>query len=142
MMSKIVIDRELFSEELKEEIYKGFNRHSLSVIGYEWILDTFAFVAKDDGVLAGVCVVSFFWGVVHIKYLYVTEKYRKKGLGTNLVNQAIKYGLENKCSFALVETMSYQALDFYKKMGFYLEFTQKGFSYGTSLHHLRKELKK
>ena len=140
-MSEIIINKELFNKELQKEIHKGFNRHSLSTIGHEWRLDTYAFVAKDDEVLAGVCVVNFFWGVVHIKCLYVAEKYRKKGLGTNLVNSAIKYGLDNKFTFALVETMSYQALDFYKKMGFYLEFTQKGFSYGTSLHHLRKELK-
>jgi len=140
MISELEIKEALFDEELKNEIHQGFKLHALAEIGHEWRLDTVAFVAKDEGNLAGACVMHVFWGAVHIKYLYVAEKYRKKHLGTNLITHAIQYGLDHNCSFALVETMSYQALGFYQKLGFNLEFTQSGFSYGTSLHYLRKEI--
>jgi len=102
MISEIIINKELFNKELEKKIHQGFARHSLSVIGYEWRLNTVAFVAKDDEAFAGACVVNLFWGALHIKYLYVAEKYRKKGLATKLINQAIRYGLEHKCLFALV----------------------------------------
>lgn len=50
------------------------------------------------------------------------------------------YGRSNKCPFAFVATMSFQAREFYEKIGFTLEFTRSGYKHGTSFHYLRKEL--
>ena len=110
MISELEIKEVLFDEELKNEIHQGFKLHALAEIGHEWRLDTVAFVAKDDGNLAGTCVMHVFWGAVHIKYLYVAEKYRKKHLGTNLISHAIQYGLDHNCSFALVEILKICAM--------------------------------
>ena len=53
---------------------------------------------------------------------------------------ALTYGRDNKCSFAFVETMSFQAIGFYQKIGFELEFTRSGYKRDTSFYYLRKSL--
>ncbi len=68
------------------------------------------------------------------------ECYRCQGLGTELMEVAFKFGRENKCPFAFVETMSFQALGFYQKNEFQLDFTRSGYSHGTSFHYLQKKL--
>jgi len=55
------------------------------------------------------------------------------------MEHAFTFGRENKCPFAFVETMSFQAVEFYQKIGFQLEFTRSGYAHGTSFHYLRKD---
>lgn len=94
----------------------------------------------EDTLLAGAIVVERFWDALHVKYVYVDDHYRNQGIGTRLMQRAIGYGLEQNCPFAFVETMSFQALDFYQKMGFFLDFTRPGYAHGTSFHYLSKKL--
>lgn len=61
-------------------------------------------------------------------------------MGVRLMECALKYGSDKACPFAFVETMSFQALGFYRKMGFELEFTRSGYKHGTSFHYLQKLL--
>jgi N-acetylglutamate synthase-like GNAT family acetyltransferase len=63
-----------------------------------------------------------------VKYAYVEEEYRGCGIGTQLMQHALTYGRKNQCPFAFVETMSFQALDFYQKIGFRLDLHALGIS--------------
>lgn len=108
--------------------------------GYDEKFESLTFVAEDKDTFAGAIVVEQFLGALHIKYVYVDENNRSKGVGRRLMEYAVAFGCENKCPFAFVETMSFQALGFYQKMGFQLEFTRTGYKHGTSFHYLRKDL--
>ncbi|PIS01362.1 MAG: hypothetical protein COT84_02945 [Chlamydiae bacterium CG10_big_fil_rev_8_21_14_0_10_35_9] len=130
------------SEDLKKKIYEGFARHAISMTGYNEIHDSVAFVANAQGNFAGAVVVDLFWGALHIKYVYVEDGHRGQGIGTKLMEKAFQYGKENQCPFAFVETMSFQASEFYQKIGFQLEFTRSGYKYNTAFHYLRKNLPK
>lgn len=135
------IKQQPLSVELKEKIYAGFSRHAIEMTGYDEKFDSVAFIANNwDGAFAGAVVVELFWGALHVKYVYVEERYRGSGIATNLLEHALMYGRNNQCPFAFVETMSFQALGFYKKMGFKLEFTRSGYKHNTSFHYLRKNL--
>lgn len=136
----IEIRQQCLTEDLKKQIYEGFSRHAISMIGHDEKFDPVAFIAYDQGCFAGAIVVELFWGALHVKYIYVDDGYRGKGVGARLMEYALKYGCDKACSFAFVETMSFQALDFYRKMGFELEFTRSGYKHGTSFHYLRKLL--
>lgn len=135
-----VIKQTTLTEELKKKIYEGFSLLAIATTGYDELLDSAAFVAFDGEIFAGAIVVQLFWGALHIKYVYVDENYRGKRLGTELLEQSIAYGKKNRCPFAFVETMSFQALEFYQKNEFELEFTRDGYSHGTSYHYLKKLL--
>ena len=136
----IGVRQQCLTEDLKKQIYEGFSRHAISTIGHDEKFDPVAFIADDQGCFAGAIVVELFWGALHVKYIYVDDGYRGKGVGVRLMEYALKYGRDKACPFAFVETMSFQALDFYRKMGFELEFTRSGYKHGTSFHYLQKLL--
>lgn len=139
-LANISITLDPLSNEIKKQIYEGFNRHAIAMTGHDEKSDSIAFIANDDKSFAGAVVVELFWGALHIKYVYVEEEYRNRGIATLIMEQALAYGRDNQCSFAFVETMNFQALGFYQKMGFKLEFTRTGYKHGTSFHYLRKDL--
>lgn len=138
--AKIHIKKEPFTNDLGKKIYEGFSRHAVAAIGHNERFDPMAFIATYDGVFAGAVVAELFWGALHIMHVYVEEHFRGQKIATQLIEEALIYGRENKCSFAFLETMSFQALGFYQKMGFQLEFTRSGFKHGTSFHYLKKDL--
>ena len=139
--SNIYIKMQPINPELNKKINAGFSRHAIAMTGYDEKYEPVAFVAKDEkGSFAGAVVVVLFWGALHVKYVYVEEKFRDSGIGTKLMKHALQYGRNNQCAFAFVETMNFQALDFYRKMGFELEFTRPGYKHNTSFHYLRRDL--
>ena len=141
----IEVKQELLTPEMKTKIDKGFSQHALEATGRQGRGDLITFTAYDvsdseNPIFAGTVCVQMYWGQLHIKYVLVEPAYRKRGLGTQLVEQALNYGRKNKCSFALVETMSFQAPQFYQKLGFVLELTRTGFLDGVSFHYLKRDL--
>lgn len=136
----IEIIQQPLTQDLKNQADLGFSRHAISMVGNDEKFEPVAFVAIDNDHFAGMVVGQLFWGALHVKYVFVDEPYRGMRLGTRLMDQLIAYGRANKCSFAFVETMSFQALGFYQKLGFLLEFTRTGYKHETSFHYLRKDL--
>lgn len=51
---------------------------------------------------------------------------------------AEKFGKENGCTFAAVNTMDWEALDFYKTLGYEVEFERHGFQKDSIFYFLRK----
>lgn len=134
------IKQQPLTEALKKQIYAGFSRHAIAMTGYDEKFENVALVAMDGQVMAGVIVIELFWGALHIKYIYVEDQYQSQNLGTELMKKAFAYAEKHKCPFAFVETMSFQALEFYEKCGFKLELTRSGYAHNTSFHYLKKEL--
>lgn len=136
----IEIKTQKLTDELKEKVDQGFKRHALETIGHDEKYPPKTFVAFDDNQFAGIVVCQLFWGALHIKYLIVDEDFRNKKIGTKLMQHAFNYALKHQCSFACIETMNFQALNFYLKLGFEIEFTRHGYLHDTSFHYLKKEL--
>lgn len=65
------------------------------------------------GLLGEVC-----WNWLEIQYLYIEQDFRKLGYGTKLLYEVEKIARQKKCDFMKTDTLSFQALDFYKKHGF------------------------
>ena len=61
-------------------------------------------------------------------------------LGRKIIEEAFKYGQKYKCSFAFVETISFQAPEFYQKFGFKTDFIRYDYNKGKSFHYLKKDL--
>lgn len=138
----ISIKQDSLTEPLKKQLMEGFSRHAISKTGIDGKTDSVAFLAFDKEILVGAIVVEVFWGALHIKYILVEESYRGSKIGSKLMETALAFGQSHNCPFAFVETMSFQALGFYQKMGFVLEYTRSGYAQNTSFHYLRKDLVK
>jgi ribosomal protein S18 acetylase RimI-like enzyme len=127
--------------ELKRSIYKDFKQHAIESMGFDGLAqDPVAFEIVEKDVSIGVCVCQLFWGNLHIKYLLTNKENRGRGIAKALMEHAFAFGKENGCNFTFVETMSFQAPEFYQKLGFEIELKRDGYAAGTSFYYLKKVL--
>lgn len=134
------IEEAVLSKEIHERVMDGFAQHAFEMTGYDGAIRVFSYTAHDDDKLAGIIDCKFFWGELHINRLFIFPGYRHKGIGTELMQKALSYAKKCGCHFAFVETMHYQAVDFYKKLGFVVEFSRSGYAKGGIFHYLKKDL--
>jgi len=105
-------------------------------------LDFFGFFVRDDNgnIVAG-CAGDNMYGALFVGQLWVKEELRHQGLGTKLMQKAEDLAKESHCSFIAVNTFDWEGLEFYKKLGFYVEFERHGFDNNSVFYFLRKDLK-
>ena len=104
-------------------------------------LDFFAFFIRDEeGKILGGCAGDNMYGGFFVGQLWVSEKLRGQGYGTKLMEKAETLARKSGCRFMAVNTMDWEALDFYKKLGFYVEFERHGFDKNSIFYFLRKNL--
>ncbi len=135
------INRNKLSDELKKKIFQGFARQAFKSTGIDGLNeDPISFEIVNGSEFVGAIVLQLFWSQLHIKYLYVEESYRGQGIGRRLIEHALEFGKNCECQFVFVETMSFQAPEFYQKMGFAIEFSRPGYAENTTFHYLKKDL--
>lgn len=101
----------------------------------------FGIFIKDtkEIVLGGVSGIIIY-GSLYVDALWLKEELRHQGLGKKLMNEAEKIGRERECTFATVDTMDWEALPFYQKLGYEIEFVREGFANESKMIMLRKKL--
>ncbi|HAT1863882.1 TPA: GNAT family N-acetyltransferase [Legionella pneumophila] len=120
-------------------LMNGIKEYAKQQRGFE-SLDFFAcFIRDADNSIIGGCSGGTLYGGLHIDNLWVSESIRHQGWGTKLMQAALRYGNEKACAFATVNTMDWEAIEFYKKLGFKLEFERHGFQKKSIFYFLRKE---
>ena len=75
----------------------------------------------------GGCNGMIYYGCLYVDQLWVDESLRGQGYGTQLMQVAETLGKTRGCLFATVNTMDWEGLEFYKKLGYQIEFTRRGF---------------
>lgn len=102
-------------------------------------LKFFAYFVKDyQNQIKGGCNGCIYYGCLYIDNLWIEKELRGKHYGVQLMLLAEKFGRENEALFATVNTMDWEALDFYKKLGFEVEFERKGYVNNSTFYFLRK----
>lgn len=130
---------ENMSDEIQAKINDEFYKYQIETTGpIEY--KTVVFTARQNNELIGVLTAIIKWGQLHIKTLIVDSTYRKHGIGSQLMQQTFNYGRDNGCTIVYVETSSFQAPDFYKKIGFVVEFIRDGYKNGYSYYYLKYNL--
>ena len=105
------------------------NHELLNIVEYDEAKNVIA------GILGGT-----YWGWMHIDILWVDEKHRKAGLGSKLLNAAEEEAKKRGCHSVHVDTMSWQAPDFYKKLGYKVISELDDIPTGNKKFHLIKDL--
>ncbi len=75
---------------------------------------------------------------LEIETLWVAEAVRGQGYGTKLMQAAEKEAVARGCHHAFVDTFSFQALDFHKKLGYVVFGTLEDFPQGHTRYFLKK----
>ena len=74
---------------------------------------------ENQNVIAGI-LGGTYWGWLHIDILWVDEKFRSKKIGSQLLIAAENEAKKRGCHSVHVDTMSWQAPEFYRKHGYEL----------------------
>ena len=117
-----------YKENLDEGIYEiideEFNKFATKngiVCNYK----SFAFVAKEESKIIGIITGNSYYKEIHISDLIVLEQYRNKHIGSELMETVENYYKNKGYENINLTTYGFQALEFYKKCGFKVEFIRK-----------------
>lgn len=103
-------------------------------------IEEFAFFIKDSsGEILGGCNGAMYYGCLYIDQLWIEESLRGQGYGTKLIQKAEELSIEKGYLFSTVNTADWEGLDFYKKLGYRVEFERHGYVKDTVLYFLRKD---
>jgi GNAT superfamily N-acetyltransferase len=95
-----------------------------------------------DGQLAGGLLGLTWWGWLRIDIVWLDEAVRGQDWGTRLMATAEDEAIRRGCRHAFLDTMSFQALPFYLKLGYTVfgELDDLPMGLGRKMHFLHKEL--
>ena len=118
----------VYKEKPGEEFYKmvdvEFEKYSKNndvVCNYT----PFNFVAEEDGKMIGLITGHAYYEEVHIGDLVVLEEYRHKHIGSKLIEAVEKHHQNKGYKNINLTTYGFQALEFYKKCGYKVEYTRE-----------------
>lgn len=103
-------------------------------------MESFAFFLRDENdQTQGGCDGIMYYGCLFVSQLWINASLRHQGYGTKLMQKAEQLAKEKGCLFATVNTMDWEALDFYRKLGYKVEFERKGYLKNSIFYFLRKD---
>ncbi len=76
------------------------------------------FVVREEGRFVGGIVLNIHWHWLHVDMLFVQDAFRGHGVGQQLLRAAERYAQPLGCRGACLDTLSFQAPDFYVKQGY------------------------
>ncbi len=132
-------------KESVKKIVDGINDYNLDKVpALSNLWTSLEYVAQDKngieigGILAGIG----YWNGLEIKILWVKEEFRKKGIGTLLLEHVETIAKEKGVTVAMLDTFDFQAEDFYLKNGYTPIGEIKNFPEGHRRIYLSKRLTK
>ena len=97
-------------------------------------------IHTDAGELAAGLYGEVYWNALEVDKLFVEPNFRHDGLGKQLMAEAENIAREKNCVYMHLNTFSFQAPDFYQKLGFKIVGELEDFPPGHSKIWLRKTL--
>ena len=136
-----ILYQEHASVEEEEVLFEGVVQAAAIAKGMSRIRP-FAFLVKNrsKAILAGAKGVSLY-GCLYVDLLWVAPELRRLGLGSQLMHACERLAQERGCTFVTLTTMDWEALPFYQKLGYEIEFVREGYEKNSKMYALRKNLK-
>lgn len=100
------------------------------------------FLLDEDGNVRGGILGEICWNWFEIHTLMVDEDLRGLGYGTKLLVEMEQIAIESECDFIKVDTLSFQALDFYQSKGYIVYGTLDNVGREFKHYYLKKDLLK
>ncbi|MGD0807004.1 MAG: GNAT family N-acetyltransferase [Anaerolineales bacterium] len=115
--SKITVEENPSEQDVRvvREGLHGFNRLYAPEEDYRPLE---LFLREADGTVSGGLLGETYWGWLHVGVLWLEEKKRGLGYGSQLLDAAEQEALRRGCRHVHLDTLSFQALPFYEKNGY------------------------
>jgi len=91
----------------------AYNRRFAPGDGYQALT---IFLRATDGKLVGGLLGQTYWGWLHLDILWLDDSVHRLGYGSRML--AAAEAVRRGCRHARLDTLSFQALDFYLKLGY------------------------
>lgn len=95
---------------------------------------------NSNGEIIGGLYGRSIWGTLEIKTFVVKPENRNEGIGRKLIIEAEKEAKNRNCRFISLDTFSFQAPEFYEKLGFKKIGTESDFPKGFEKYYYRKKI--
>lgn len=130
----------LADDALVRFVNDGIDLHNIATTGIaEWYPANF-FLRGPQGDWLGGLVGTIWGGWLHVSRLWVTLSLRGSGQGRRLLEAAEAYAREKGCTSVAIDTFSFQAPGFYRKLGYQVIGQLDGYPPGHTKFFLRKDL--
>ena len=126
--------------EYEKILFREISQDAFRAKGLPPIQSLSVFIKDEKQKIVGGVTGVTFYGSLYVDMLWMDKALRHQGWGTRLMQEAEKIGKERGSSFATVNTMDWEALPFYQKLGYSIEFTREGYEKGSKMFMLRKNL--
>lgn len=127
------------SHQEKDEVISGLWNHNSNFHPVE-IKEFLINFTDEKGVVKGGLIAQTWWNMLEVKYLWIDEHYRGKGLGKEMMLRAEAEAKKDDCHKAYVDTFDFQAKGFYEKLGYKVWGTLDGFAGKFERIYLQKNL--
>ncbi len=97
-------------------------------------------IKDDQGEVIAGAVARTFGNWLLLKTLWVAEHQRGQNIGRQILQQIEKAGKARGCNICLLDTLNFQAMPFYKKQGYKVEWVQKNYPKTGCKYYMSKEL--
>ncbi|MBC7811224.1 MAG: GNAT family N-acetyltransferase [Burkholderiales bacterium] len=98
------------------------------------------FMRDAKGAVVGGLIGETYWNWLHIDILWLRENVRGSGYGTRIMLLAEDEARRRGCKSVFLDTISFQALDFYVTLGYTLFGQLENFPEGETRYYLQKKL--
>jgi len=143
-MKKIIIETTFDPpHDHLEAVNNGLHEFNLAQLGERSIYNYFKVlvIAKaQDGSVVGGIHGNMGWDWLHIDTLWVDEKYRRQGIGSNLLKRVEKAAISKGFYGSHLETTEFQAVNFYSENGYEVFGTLEGKPKGHTWFYMKKRL--
>jgi ribosomal protein S18 acetylase RimI-like enzyme len=103
--------------------------------------ESYIFIKNNDDTLVGGSHLSFNYDFMVIESIWVSNDYKRQGLGIRLFNEIEEHAKKKACEHILLSTLSsMQALSFWEKVGFKIIGEVPDCPKGDMLIYLKKNL--
>ena len=137
-MLKITREPNYTIESIKV-LSRGLDHNAEQKRGHKPVEDFAFFIRDAASKIVGGCNGIMYYGCLYIDQLWVDPEYRQQDYGSELIRAAEDLAKSHGCLFSTLETMDWEALDFYKKLGYYLELERRGYFKDSIMYSLRKD---
>jgi len=134
----IIEKKNRFVEEEINTIINGLNSYNRSQIERDY--SPFMIIIKEKGEIIGGAQCASVWDWMHVKILWIGEKQSRNGLGTRLMSEIETEAEIRGCIGVHLDTFEFQALGFYRKLGYKIFGEIEDHPKGKSRYFLKKRL--
>ena len=138
-MDKYKVTSDISSQDI-EEIYDHLKEFNLSKLECSEIIPLGIFKEDTSGSKLAGLIGETFGNWLSIKYLWVSEELRGKGIGSAILQAAETEARTRGARYVFVDTFSFQAPEFYVRHGYKQVFALTEYPYTGSRYYYVKEL--